>query len=50
MGEKSEGFSETCIKNTWTKPKGDRIKYGEWGQMGEGSSRGEMETNVLEQQ
>ena len=22
MGEKGEGFSVTCIKDTWTKPRG----------------------------
>ena len=26
--EKEEGFSGTCIKDTWTKPKQDRIKEG----------------------
>ena len=25
-----EGFSGTCIKDTWTKPKGGRIKGGRW--------------------
>ena len=26
-----EEFSGTCIKDTWTKPKGSRIKGGKWG-------------------
>ena len=30
-GEKGEGFSGTTIKDTWTKPKGVRIKGGKWG-------------------
>ena len=28
MGGKGEGFSVTCIKDIWTKPKGCRIKDG----------------------
>ena len=28
MGEKGEEFSETSIKDTWTKPKGGNIKGG----------------------
>ena len=31
MGGKEEGFSGTCMKDTWTKPKGSRIKGGKWG-------------------
>ena len=30
-GEKGEGFSGTCVKDTWTKPKGARIEGGRWG-------------------
>ena len=30
-GEKKEGFSGTSMKDTWTKPKGVRIKGGRWG-------------------
>ena len=33
-GEKGEGFSGRCIKDTWTKPKGGRIKGGKWGWLG----------------
>ena len=33
-GGKGEEFSETCIKDTWTKPKGGRIKGGKWGWLG----------------
>ena len=36
MGEKGGGFSGTCIKDRWTKPKGDRIKGGKWGRLGGG--------------
>ena len=41
---KGKGFSETSIKDTWTKPKWGRIMadVGVW--------RGKMETIVLEQQ
>ena len=28
MGGKGEGFSGTCIKDTWTKPKGTGSKVG----------------------
>ena len=45
MGGNGEGFSGTCIKDTWTKPKGARIKGGRWGMGGE-----KMETTVFEQQ
>ena len=31
---KGEGFSGTSIKDTWTKPKGGRIKGGKWGWLG----------------
>ena len=50
MGEKGEGFSRTCIKDTWTKPKVGRIKGGKWGWLGWRERRGEMDTTVLEQQ
>ena len=36
MGGKREGFSGKCIKDTWTKPKGGRIKGGTWGWLGRG--------------
>ena len=36
MGGKGEGFSGTCIKQPWTKPKGGRIKGGKWGWLGWG--------------
>ena len=42
-------LSGTCIKDTWTKPKGGRITGGKWGWLGEGSE-GKMETPVLEEQ
>ena len=28
---KGEGFSGTSVEDTWTKPKGGRIKGGKWG-------------------
>ena len=31
MGDKGEGFSEACTKDTWTKPKRGRIKGENWG-------------------
>ena len=44
-------LSETCTKDTWTKPKRGRIKDGEWGWLGwQGSGGGKKETTVLEQQ
>ena len=44
-------LSGTCIKDTWTKPKGGRIEGGRWGWL-EWGGHGErkMETTVLEQQ
>ena len=40
MGAKGEGFSGTSIKDTWTKPKGARVKGGKWGWLGcRGSGR-----------
>ena len=50
MRVKEEGFSGTCIKDTWAKPKGGRIKGGQWGWLGLGGVMGGMETTVLEQQ
>ena len=35
-GGKREGFSGTSVKDTWTKPKGGRIKSGKWGWLGWG--------------
>ena len=35
-GGKGEGLSGTCIKDMWTKPKGSRIKGGQWGWLGWG--------------
>ena len=47
---KGEGYSGTCIKDTWTKPKGGRIKGEKVGMAGVGGSSGrKMETTVLEQ-
>ena len=34
IGEFIRYFSGTCIKDTWTKPKRDRIKSGKWGWLG----------------
>ena len=42
-------LSGTRIKDTWTKPKGGRIKGGKWGWL-EWGAVGGMETTVLEQQ
>ena len=36
MGERGEGFSETSVKDTWTKPKGDGIMGGKWEWLGSG--------------
>ena len=36
MGGKGEGFLVTRIKDTWTKPKGGRIRGGRWGWLGLG--------------
>ena len=50
MRGRREGFSAICIKDTWTKPKGGRIKGGKWGWLlWGGVVRGKMETTVLEQ-
>ena len=49
--KRGEGFSGTCIKDTWTKPKGGRIKGGKWGWLWWGGVVvGEMETTILERQ
>ena len=46
-----KGHQRTCIKDTWTKPKGGRINGGRWGWLGWGvSGGGKVETTVLEQQ
>ena len=50
MGGYNWGERETYVKDTWTKPKGGRIKDGKWGWLGAGSGGGEMETTVLKQQ
>ena len=51
MGGNGDGFSGTCIKNTWTKPKGCRIEGGMWRYLGLwGVVWGEMETTELEKQ
>ena len=39
----------TCIKGTWTKPKGVGWRVGGGDGWGGGRSRGKMETTVLEQ-
>ena len=45
--KRGKGWQGTCIKSTWTKPKGDRIQGARWGWLG---GWGGMETTVLEQQ
>ena len=45
MGGKGEGFSGTTIKDTWTKPKGDKIKCRKWGCLGLGEWWGENGNN-----
>ena len=30
-GKRGKGHPGTCIKDTWTKPKGDKIEGGRWG-------------------
>ena len=39
------GCQGTCIKDTWTKPKGDRIKGGRWGWLGWGGVVGDNGDN-----
>ena len=40
VGGNGEGFSGTCVKDTWTKPKLGRIKVGKWEWLGWGRSGG----------
>ena len=40
-GEKGKGFSGTCIKDTWTKPKGVGLRSGGGGDWGWGQWCGE---------
>ena len=40
VGEKREGLSGTCTKDTRTKPKGSRIEGGKWGWLGWGRGVG----------
>ena len=50
-GGKRKGHQGTCIKDTWTKPKRDRIEGERWGWVGQGRVvGGKMETTVLVQQ
>ena len=35
-GKKRKGRQGTCMKDPWTKPKGDRIEGGRWGWVGQG--------------
>ena len=45
-----KGHPGTCMKDTWTKPKGGRIEGGRWGWVRQwGSGGGEIDTTVLEQ-
>ena len=39
--ERGEAFSETTIKDTWTKPRGAGIREGRWGWLGHGGVVGE---------
>ena len=50
--KKGKDDQGTCINDTWTKPKGDRIKGGRWEWVWQAgrSGEGEMETTVLEKQ
>ena len=50
IGEKGEGFSGTCIKDSWTKPMGLRSRVGGGDGWGGESGGGKMETTILEQQ
>ena len=36
LSASTTGFSGTCIRDTWTKPKGGRIKGRRWGWLGWG--------------
>ena len=44
------GHQGTCIKDTWTKPKGVGSRVGGGGWLGWGSGGGEIEITILEQQ
>ena len=47
--KRGKGCQGTCIKDTWTKPKGDRIESGTWRWLGwVWTGGGKMETTVLE--
>ena len=35
-GGRGEVYEGTCLKDTWTKPKGGKIKSGRWGWVGQG--------------
>ena len=48
--QQSKKFSGTCIKDTWTKPKGVGSRVGSGYGWSGGSSGGEMQTIILEQQ
>ena len=43
--KKGKGHEETCIKDTWTKPKRGRIEGGWWGWVGRGQWLGENGDN-----
>ena len=47
-GKKGKGHQGTCIKDPWTKPKGEGLRVGGGGRAGSGG--GKMETTVLQQQ
>ena len=49
MEGKGEGFSGTCIKDTWTKPRRGGSGVGSGDGWGGGEWWGKMETTVLEQ-
>ena len=44
-GERGKGCQGTCIKDTWTKPKGGRMERGRWGWVGLGELMGENGDN-----
>ena len=50
QGKTGKGHQRTCIKDTWTKPKGGKSKGGKWEWQVCGVDRGKMETTILEQQ
>ena len=50
MGRKGEGLSGTCIKDTWTKPKGVESRVGGGDRWAGRSGSGKMETTILEVQ